>query len=278
MLKKGEKIRVIGRTPEHLQHLTEQGAEALIGDQANVEFLTRAFTGAEAAYVIVPPKFDTPDVRRHYNEMGGVIVEAIRRSHLKKVVFLSSLGAELDSGTGPVIGLHDVERALGALTDVDIVFLRAGYFYENTLFNIEQIKHRQANADCADPEAPFLMVAAKDIGQRVAELLRKRKFTGHTVEELFGERITMREVTEIIGKKLGIHRLPYVQASEKDAVEGMVAMGLSRNIAESFVELDRAIAKGLITTTIINAKRPNAPTSYKWFVEEVFLPAYRKAA
>jgi len=278
LLKKGEKIRVIGRSAEHLQHLTERGAEVMVGDQGDVQFLTRAFTGADAAYVIIPPKLDTDDVRAHYNKMGAVIVDAVKRSGLRKMVFLSSLGAEHDSGTGPVTGLHDVEKALGTLKDVDIVFLRPGYFFENTLMNLEQVKNRHVYTDPGDPDAPFLMVAARDIGQKAGELLLKRNFKGHTIEELFGHRITLREVSRLIGKKLDIPNVAYIRASYREAIDGMMTMGLSRNIAESFVELAHGVSKGMITTTMLDPTKPNAPTRYDKFIEEALKTSYKKAA
>jgi uncharacterized protein YbjT (DUF2867 family) len=278
LLKTGENTRVIGRSPEHLQHLTEQGAEAMIGDQGNVEFLTRAFSGADAAYVIIPPKYDTDNVRAHYNKMGAVIVDAVRRSELRKMVFLSSLGAEHDTGTGPVVGLHDVEKALDTLSDVDIVFLRPGYFFENTLMNIEQIKNRRIFASDFDPDASILMVASRDIGQKAADLLLKHNFRSHTVEELFGHRITLREVSRLIGQKLDIPHIAYVRASDGEAIDGMMAMGLSRNIAESFVELSQGISKGMITTTMLDPRKPNAPTRYHKFIDEALATARKKAA
>jgi uncharacterized protein YbjT (DUF2867 family) len=206
------------------------------------------------------------------------VAGAIKKSGLKKIVFLSSLGAERTTNTGPVLGLHDVEKSLAALSHVDIVFLRPGYFYENTLMNVGLIKSKKINANSADPDAPILMVATKDIGAKAAELLAKRDFTGHTVVELFGERITYRTVTKLIGEKIGVPNLPYIQASDEEAMTSMTAMGLSRSMAASFVELAHGISRGMVTTTVGNTVTPNAPTTYRQFVDEVFYPVYSKAA
>jgi uncharacterized protein YbjT (DUF2867 family) len=278
LLEEGEKIRCVGRTLEHLLPLIGKGAEAFIGDQADARFLTSAFMEASAAYVLVPPKIDTDDVRNYYTTMGQALVKAIKRSGLRKIVFLSSLGADRDSDTGPVLGLHDVENELNTLTDVDIVFLRAGYFFENTLMNVGFIKNNKINVNPVDPDAPILMVAAKDIGEKAAELLAKRDFTGHTVVELFGERISYRDVTKSIGDKIGIPYMPCIQTPDQYAIQNMTAMGLSKNMAESFVELAHGISSGAITTIELDPSKPNAPTKFKDFVDEVFYPVYRKAA
>jgi uncharacterized protein YbjT (DUF2867 family) len=278
LLNKGEKVRVIGRSKEHLQFLVQKGAESLIGDQADVKFLTNAFQGCSAAYVLIPPKMDATDVREYYNIMGDVMIKAVKKSGLRKLVFLSSLGAELDSGTGPVIGLHDVEEMLGKLTKTHVVFLRPGYFYENTLMNVGMIRDKKLIANSMDADAPILMVATKDIGDKAAELLANSQFTGHTIVELFGERITYGDVTKIIGDKIGIPSLQFFHASEREAITGMMSMGLSKNIAESFVELAHAVCRGAITTTNLDPAKPNAPTAYSAFVDEVLYPMYKKAA
>jgi uncharacterized protein YbjT (DUF2867 family) len=279
LIGKGERVRCVGRSLEHLERLIARGAEAYIGDQSDERFLASAFNkGTDAAYVLIPPKMDTDDVRSYYNLMGAAIVRAIKVSGLKKVVFLSSLGAERDTDTGPVIGLHDVEKKLDALSDVDIVFLRAGYFYENTLMNVGLIKSKKIIANTMDPDAPILMVSTKDIGDKAAELLLERDFHGHSVVELFGQRMSYKMIAEIIGDKIGVPDLPFVETSDRDAIESMTAMGMSRNMAESFVELARGISTGAVTTTKLDPAKPNAPTKYCDFVDEVFYPMYRKAA
>ena len=48
------------------------------------------------------------------------------------VLHLSSVGAELESGNGPVAGLHVIEELLKGV-DADVTNLRPSYFMENTM-------------------------------------------------------------------------------------------------------------------------------------------------
>jgi uncharacterized protein YbjT (DUF2867 family) len=278
LLKRGLQVRVIGRTEAHLRPLVEGGAEPCVGDQGDIVFLTRALKGCDAAYILIPPKLDAENVRDYYQTMGVAVVHALRESGLRKVVFLSSLGAELDSGTGPVVGLHDVERMLGVLKQVDMVFLRAGYFYENTLGNIGLIREKAINGNPVDPDVLIPMAATRDISQKAAELLAERSFTGHQIEELFSERITYREATDLIAARLGMTSLPCVRFADQDAISSMEAAGFSSSMATSFVELAQALSAGRITTTIRDLTRPNGRTRFSTFVDEVFYPAYEAAA
>jgi uncharacterized protein YbjT (DUF2867 family) len=278
LLDRGQKIRVIARDPMHVRHLTQRGAEPAIGTMLDVDFLGRAFEKADSVYLIIPPDLKTNDPRQRYQRFGDAAVEAIRRAGVTKLVFLSSLGAERESGNGPIAGLHDVEQKLEALSGVDIVFLRAGFFYENTLQFIDQIRDEHSYSYPADPNAPILMVGAKDIGLRAAELLHTRRFFGHSAEELFGDRLTFHEAIGIIGEKLGYPSLRYVRASANDAIIAMVQRGISESMAKAYVELAEGLSRGLITATRLNPEKPNASMRFKKFVELEFYEEFRKAA
>ena len=238
--------------------------------------LIKALSGADALYLLIPPKGDAEDFRAYYNELGDTAINAIQRSGIKKVVFLSSLGAEKSAGTGPVVGLHDVEEKLERLADVDIVFLRPGYFMENTLGNLEMISTKAINGGPIRADIPVAMAATVDIASKAAELLFSRSFKGHTVVEIVGDRISFAVLTAILGDSLGIQNLPYIQFTGSDAEAAFIAMGLSRNVAHSYVELMQGIADGLVNTTLIDRLQLSAPTRFKQFAEEVFKPAFQE--
>jgi uncharacterized protein YbjT (DUF2867 family) len=219
---------------------------------------------------------DVVDVRKYYNHMGDVAAEAIKQSGVRKIVFLSSLGAELDAGTGPVIGLHDVEARLETLVHTDIAILRPGYFMENFLMNASLIKNQNINGNTAPADALVSLIASRDIAQKAAELLVSLSFSGHTIVELFGDRMSYKELTRILGEALGKPDLPYVQFPEEEAIKSMTSMGLSTDMAEGFVELAAAIGKGMIHPTHINPFKPNTATTFKKFAEKVFEPVFQK--
>jgi len=274
LLEMGEAVRVIGRSAEKLESLRSRGAEIAAGDQGDVTFMRNALDGADALYLLIPPKFDAVDFRRYYNDMGDAAVLAIRAQKVKKVVFLSSLGADKPAGTGPVVGLHDVEQKLSRLTDVDVVFLRPGYFMENFLGNMELIKSKGINGGPMRGDVPMTLTATADIGTKAAELLRERSFTGHSVVEITGDRLTNEEISRTIGAGVGIDHLPYIQFSDDDALAAFKAMGLSDNVARSFIELMHGIEKELVGTTLGTPGKLTAPTRFATFVENVFKPAF----
>jgi uncharacterized protein YbjT (DUF2867 family) len=277
LLDNNKKIRVICRTEDKLNAFKKRGAEIAVGDQSDLQFLTNALKNCDAMYLMIPPKIDTPDTRKYYNLLGDTAIEAIRKSGVKKVVFLSSIGAELDVGTGPVLGLHDLENKLNALTQIDLVTLRPAYFMENFLVNIPLIKQKRISGSAMPPNVPFAMIATRDIAKKAAELLTTQAFSGHTIIELFGDRISCKDATRLIGEAVGIPDLPYVHFSDEDTVKSMTGMGFSENLARSLVEMTASIGKGLFHPTQIDPLKPNTNTTFKSFVDEVFKPEFKVA-
>ena len=131
LLNAGHDVTVISRSAENIRPLTAQGAKAAIGTVDDVEFLKNAFAGADAVYTMVPPKYDSSDLKSHIASIGKKYAGAIKANNIRYVVNLSSVGAHLPDGCGPVSGLYRVEQTLNELKDTNIRHLRSVYFYSN---------------------------------------------------------------------------------------------------------------------------------------------------
>ena len=274
LLSAREKVRVIGRSEERLRGLRERGAETAVGDALDAAFLTSAFRGAKGVYAMVPPDLTQPNVRTYYGRFAETIARAVQGSGVKQMVFLSSLGAELPAGTGPIAGLHDLEERFKTL-GVDLLILRPGYFYENLGASLGLIKQQGINGSAIEPGVPLAMTATRDIGAAAAEDLRRGEFRGTSVRELLGPRdYTMTEVTGILGKKLGKPDLKYVRFSDADVVAALTKVGISRGFAESFVEMAQAINTGKVRSLEGRNKRSTVPTPFDTVADEL-AAAYR---
>ena len=277
LLERGMKVRVIGRSSERLKQFRDKGAEIAVGDQGNAAFLTRSFTNADSVYLLIPPRVDSPDILAYYNLMGDTAVVAIRDSGIKRVVFLSSLGAELDRGTGPVKGLHDVEQKLHRISGVDIIILRPGYFMENTLGSIPIIKQKGINGGSISADRKIALIATRDIAEAAAILLGEGSSNAVRIRELFGDALTFAEMTRLIGEAVGMPDLPYVQFSEEEAIGAFMQIGFSKSVADSFVEMGRSLDDGRIRPAGIDLQHPNTPTRFAQFASEIFKPAFESS-
>ncbi len=246
LLKAGKAVRALGRTPEKLKALANEGADTERGDLKDPDFLADCFAGATAVYALLAPNIKADDLRRDQAEKGEALCTAIERARVKNVVFLSSLGAERSGGLGPVNGLHEQEERLRDLSGVNVLSLRAGYFMENVVPQIPGIKARGVIAGPARGSVKLPLIATKDIGAAACAALVKLDFQGFTVRELRGAAdVSFDELVKVLGETIDKPELRYVQLQPDDAEKAFLAGGMSKSVARAFVELGRAIDRGI---------------------------------
>src|SRR5580658_1716270 len=138
----GHDVTVISSHEARKPEIEALGAKAAIGSVEDVTFLTETFNGADAVFELIPPPVTVPaDWKACIRHIGKNFADAIKASGVKKVVQLSSIGAHMPEGCGPVSGIHFAELELDALEGVDVIHLRPGYFYTNLFAMIGLIKH-----------------------------------------------------------------------------------------------------------------------------------------
>jgi len=277
LLERGQKVRAIGRDLNRLQPLVALGAEPFTADLTDATRLTKAFSGAQAVYAMVPPSMTSENYRADQARTVEAIAAAIERSGAKFVVSLSSFGADKTEKTGPVAGLHYFEQRLNRVPGLNVLHLRAGYFMENTLAQARIISTVGAASGPLRADLKLTMIATRDIGTVAAEALSRLDFTGHQTRELLGQRdITMTEAATIIGKAIGKPELKYVQAGDEQLRLALIQMGMSRNMADLILEMSAALNSGHMRALEPRSAPNTTPTSYETFVAEEFLPLYKQ--
>ena len=119
LLAAGKKVRVVGRDVGRLQRFVDKGAEAFTATLSDAAALTKAFSGGRAAYLMLPPAKSREEQER---DSDG-IAKAVKESGLRYAVHLSSYGAQVAKGAGPVSGLHSSEQKLNAIDGLNVLHL-----------------------------------------------------------------------------------------------------------------------------------------------------------
>ncbi|MFZ1928324.1 MAG: NmrA family NAD(P)-binding protein [Candidatus Sulfotelmatobacter sp.] len=279
LLERGQKVRAIGRNATHLQPLATQGAEVFVADVTDAAALTKAFQDADSAYVMIPPNPASNDPLGYENQVSDAIATAVRSTRVKNIVSLSSIGADKPTGTGPVVGLYNLEQKLNRVDTINVLYLRAGSFMENTLGQAGAIRMMGSAVGPLRPDLKLPMIAARDIGAAAADALLQLAFHGKQIQELHGQRdLDYSEVATIIGKAIGKPKLAYVQAPDDQLRAAMVQMGMSGNFAGLMLEMTAALNSGYMRALEPRTPRNTTPTSFETFVAQVFVPAYQQQA
>lgn len=246
LLAHGEAIKAVVRDGNRGAAWRDRGAEIAAGTLEDKAFLGKTLAGAAGFFVLLPPnESETGSYFATQRRTSDTIAAAVKDSAVPLVVMLSSLGAELAEGTGPIKSLHYLEGALRA-TGTKLVAIRACYFQENIASVIPAAREAGIypnflpSADMAIP-----MVATRDIGHLAATSLRSAPQRSEIVD-LLGPMYSARQLAEKLGIALG-KPLQVVDVPAAGHVEAMVQAGLPPAAAEVYAEMYRAIGSGLIT-------------------------------
>ncbi len=278
LLEKGEQVRVVGRSAGKLQRYAQKGAEAVVGDVSDEVAMTQALSGARAAFLMIPPNAVSPDYRAEQERISDSIAAAVKKSGLQYAVNLSSFGAQAETGTGPISGLHRLEKKLNAIDKLNVLHLRPAYFFENHLNAINMIQMMGMIGGGLNADLPVPQIATRDIGAYAAERLLRLDFNSKQTHELLGRDLSLNEVAVVIGRAIGKPDLRYAQFPYDQVEQFLLQTGIPAKTAAYFVEMYRGINEGIVVAVEPRSAENTTPTSIETFVKDVFAPAYRGQA
>lgn len=238
-------VTIISSNPQKKTDIEALGAKAAIGSVSDIDFLVNAFKGADAIYTMVPPNWGVTDYLRYITKTGEDYLKAIKAAGVKRVVNLSSIGAHLSEGTGPIAGLHIVERMMNTLDGVAVKHLRPGLFYTNFFFDIGVIRQMGIMGNNYRDKTRMVMVHPKDIAAAAAQELQGM-FDGKSYRYIAGEDMQVADAVNILGTAIGKPDLPWVTFSDEETLKGMITAGMSEAITRLYIEMGHAIDSSVL--------------------------------
>jgi uncharacterized protein YbjT (DUF2867 family) len=237
-------VKVLVRDAAKGEAWKAKGAEIAIADIGDAAALGRALQGAEGAYLLVPPTFAAPDFRAYQDKLSTSIAEAARSSRVPHVVFLSSVGAQVGAGNGPIAGLHRAEEKFRQERGTAWTFLRPGYFMENLESSLATLA--QGFIPSFVPAALGMdMVATVDIGRLAANLLLEKEGTNTEVVQLGGPPVSMNDVAAALGRITG-SPVRVEEAPLEAVVPTFTGFGMPKDLAELYREMLEGFRSGRV--------------------------------
>lgn len=242
----GQEVIIISSDAKKTDVIQRMGATAAIGDVNDAAFLTDVLKGADAAYIMIPPTFNTEDWPAFMRQIADNYIKAIQDSGIKKIVQLSSIGAHLGYGAGPINGLAYLEKEFSKLK-IDVLSLRPSYFYTNLYSMVDLIKNAGImGSNFGQPDQKFVLTHPADIAAVASQRLLALDFTGHSHEYISSDVRTFAAISKAIGSAIGKPELPWVRFSDEDAYKGMLGAGLPKTIADGYLEMGQGIDSGIV--------------------------------
>lgn len=256
LVQKGHEITVISSNPENQKAIEELGAKAAIGSVEDVAFLTDTFKGADAIYCMIPranyfdPNLDLDAFTRN---IGNSYAEAIQKSGVKRVVFLSSIGAHLEKNSGIILRYNEIEAVLNKLKGVSITFMRPTSFFYNLLAYIPVIKNHGIIAVNYGVGKTIPWVSPLDIASAIAEELTT-PLDGKKIRYVVSEELTGEETAVILGNAIGKPDLKWTSITDGETLNGLINVGIQPKIAAGLVEMYAGLNNGVLAEDFIRNK------------------------
>jgi uncharacterized protein YbjT (DUF2867 family) len=277
LLDAGTEVTLLARTPAKVKDFEERGARVLEGSLADQAFVTEATGGSDALFWLTPPDFASTDHRAYQKRLGENAAAAIKANSISRVVNLSSTGAQLPTGAGPVSGLHHVENLLNAVAR-NITHLRPGFFMENFLGQLDSIKNMGSVFMPVSGDFRTPMIATRDIAEAAAKRLLDRSWTGRTVLALHGPAdLSLNEAAATLSEAIEMP-VAHVKVTPVEAREALLGMGASPNVADEMVELYTSWDQGLFKPAEHRTGETTTPTTLAEFASEVLRPMLKAAS
>ena len=274
LLAAGHTVTVITSKPENAPAIEALGATAAVGSVEDAAFVAQTFAGADAVYLMIPPKWGVSGWRAYQNTVADNYIAAITANDIQFVVLLSSVGAHVGNGVGPVDGLYDAEQKLMTVAGLNTLALRPPYFMYNLFAMIGMVKGMGIMGSNFG-DAPIALAHTADIAEAALQQLVNLDFTGFRVKYIASDERTGAEIAAVLGAAVGKPETPWVVFSDDQNTQGMLGAGLNEEMATEYTKLGQAMRTGIMQADYL-ANRPAELGKVKLeeFAKNEFAPAF----
>lgn len=277
LLQAKQDVVMISRNPTKIADLVERGAQLIQGSIDSRSVLDLALENADALFWLTPFAFDQPDYLHWARRTGQLAADAVKRHGVKRVVLISSVGAQHAAGVGPIGCLPSIEAAFRAAAP-NVTSLRAGSFMENFLNNVGMIAETGKIFAPHPATKKFPMVATRDIAEKAVEVLLDAHWSGFRIIGVHGpEDLDQTTAAEIIGEGIG-RPVSYVEVPVDQARKGMLAAGMPIFIADLLADMYQGFRDGRMDRAEPRTAETTTRTSLLEFSRLVLKPAVDAAA
>jgi uncharacterized protein YbjT (DUF2867 family) len=266
-------VTLIARNPKKVRDLAGRGAKVIAGEHSDPDIVEEAVRGADALFWLTPAEMTSHDPLGTAHRMAEAGASVLGTHPDLHVVQLSSAGAFLPSGTGPIVGLRETEEKFRA-AGKNIVSLRPNEFMENVFFSLPTIIAMGSifSSIPGSVKAPF--VATQDIAEIAAEVLLKPVDGHHVIDILGPQEISFDEFARIAGQAIG-KQIHVVTIPGDKLKVAMSQGGMSPEMAALLVEMEEAYPK--IQGQYKGDQKRTGKITFSQFARDVFAPEYKKA-
>ncbi len=269
LLAQGERVRVLSRSAD-TRARTPAGAELLIGDVFDEEFLHRAFTDADAAINLVGILNERGDdgkgFRKVYVELADTMIAAMKTSGVRRLLQMSALHA--GDGESHYLKARGVAEALVRASSLDWTLFRPSVIAgpgDGLFCRFAQLLRFAPGLPIGRANARFQPVWVGDVVEAFIRALDDDATIGHRYDLVGPEKMTLAEIVRLTAQTKGWTRfvvpLPGVfgriQAEVGEHLPGKpISRDNWRSLQRDSISDDNGLPKLGIAPTDVRGKLP----------------------
>ncbi|MET7258625.1 NmrA family NAD(P)-binding protein [Dyadobacter fermentans] len=266
LLELGAPVKGVVRNEGKADALKSRGVDTSIADAHNLPALKAALRDGETLFALTPETGREKNVLGDTNDILTNYRAALVADGIKKVVGLSSMGAQHREGTGNLVMSYMLEHAFDGI-GVSRVFIRPAYYFSNWLNYLEPAEKNGVLPTFFPVDLKIPMICPADVGRFAAEVLTNGD-SDMTIYELYGPRsYSSSDVAKAFGDVLG-REVKAQQIPRKDWDKTLDSIGFSADGVRNFVEMTEAVISGKSMPDGKGTVRAQADTTLESYLEE----------
>ena len=232
----GHDVTIISHSDKRSAAIAALGATPAIGSIADESFLTQAFAGADAVYLMITATTSDTDIFAAGRKQAETYAQAVKAAGVKQVVNLSSVGANLGPEVGALHIYHVIEDVLThELPGVNLTFLRPTAMFYNLFSNLPTIKQDHTIYTNSSLTRPNSWVAPADIAPVAATVLTSPA-AGVTSQYLASDEKSYTEVAALLSHALGFD-IKLIQISDDAMEQRLLTTGAPSSFVHQYIKM-----------------------------------------
>jgi uncharacterized protein YbjT (DUF2867 family) len=242
LIEKGESVKGIIRDEKKAGELERSGATVAIADANDLPSLVAAFQDGSTLFALTPESGHERNVIGDTKEILENYRKALANSPIKKVVGLSSMGAQYETGTGNLMMSYLLEHAFTGMP-VKQIFIRPAYYFSNWMMYLGSVIDKGILPTFFPVDLSIPMISPEEVATFVAHVIQTEEEDGKIFEltgpAAYSSEDVAKAFSEALGKEVTAQQIPREQWDNT-----LQEIGFSADGIRNFIEMTEAVISG----------------------------------
>lgn len=245
LIENRESVKGIVRDEKKAAILEQSGAAVAIADATDLPSLVAAFQDCSTLFALTPESGHERNVIGETKDILENYRKALSNSPIKKVVGLSSIGAQYETGTGNLVMSYLLEHAFTGMP-VKQIFVRPAYYFSNWMMYLETVMEKGVLPTFFPVDLAIPMISPEEVSAFVANVIQTEEEDGKIFELTGPAAYSSEDVANAFSKTLG--KQVIAEQIPKDQWENTLhEIGFSPDGIRNFIEMTDAVISGKAT-------------------------------